>query len=77
MQFKPATEVDVSADAAKLGENVGLNEEVNGASEYDDMDDFDEDSDGFDGDGDIDHVDDEPKHPGQVSTTKKVWKFFT
>ncbi|PSS13407.1 Protein CROWDED NUCLEI like [Actinidia chinensis var. chinensis] len=77
VRFEPATDVDENADAAKLGENVGLNEEVNGASEYDDMDDFDEDSDGFDGDGDIDHIDDEPKHPGQALTTKKVWKFFT
>ena len=64
MQFKPATDVDVSADAAKLGENVGLSEEVNGTSEYAKGDDFDDGSDGFDGDGDIDHVDDEPKHPG-------------
>ncbi|GFZ21320.1 hypothetical protein Acr_29g0004820 [Actinidia rufa] len=77
VRFKPATDDDVSADAAKLGENVGLSGEVNGISEYAKGDDFDDNSDAFDGVGDIDHVDDEPKHPGQGSTTKKLWKFFT
>lgn len=82
VRFRTAADVDESLDAAKLVENMGLSEEVDGTSEY--VGEFENgstfngsDSDGDDGDGDDDDGDDdEPEHPGEVSLGKKVWKFL-